>query len=60
MLIFNYNGHEYKLRFITVFSNWIEVSKDNGKVSREIVYNDSLTVTDFLKKLETINFCENM
>ena len=60
MIIFNYNGHEYKLRFITVFSNYIEVSKDSGKVSREIVYSDSLTMIDFLKKLESINFCENM
>jgi hypothetical protein len=35
----------------------MEIKKQGGKIGRFIKYDDKLKVSDFMKKLDKVNFC---
>lgn len=57
MIIFNYKNHNYELSFFPC-GNLLVIKKDTGKIAREIKYSSGVKFSDFLKRLEKINFCE--
>ena len=55
MIHFNYKGDKYTIYFYPC-NYCATIQKVGGKIPREIMYDNKLTVKDFLKKLEKINF----
>lgn len=53
---FVYKGHNYFIEFFPC-EYMATVTKDTGKISRDILFNKQLRFCDFLAKLEKINFC---
>ena len=56
MIHFSYNGNKYTIVSWSVQCGLMEIKKESGKIGRFIQYDDTLKLTDFLSKLEKINF----
>lgn len=53
---FNYKDNNYYILSWSKECNLITIKKESGSIARDIKYPDTMTVKDFLAKLEKINF----
>lgn len=57
-ITFNYNGEKYSIISWSFDCHLMEIQKQGGKIGRFIRYAEgNIKLSDFLKKLENINFC---
>ena len=56
-ITFNYNGEKYFIVSWSFDCHLMEIQKQGGKIGRFIKYDDKLKVSDFMKKLDKVNFC---
>ena len=56
MIHFNYKGEQYTIVSWSQSCGLMEIKKDSGAIGRFIKYDSKLKLTDFLSKLEKINF----
>ena len=55
-IIFNHRGNKYTVISWSVPCGLMEIEKQGGKIGRFIKIDDKLKVSDFLEKLDKINF----
>ena len=55
-ITFNYNGNKYTVLSWSFDCRFMEIKKHGGKIGRFIKYDDKLKVSDFMKKLDRVNF----
>lgn len=56
-IVFNYKGNKYFIVSWSFDCHLMEIQKQGGKIGRFIKYDDKLKVSDFLRKLDKVNFC---
>ena len=56
MIHFCYKGNNYTIVSWSIVCGLMEIKKTDGKIGRFIKYDGELTVKDFLRRLENINF----
>ena len=56
MIHFNYKGNSYTIVSWSTVCGLMEIKKEGGTIGRFIKYDCKLKLTDFLSKLEKINF----
>ncbi len=55
-ITFNYKGNKYYIVSWSFDCHLMEIQKQGGKIGRFIKYDNKLTVSDFMKKLDNVNF----
>lgn len=55
-ITFNYKGNKYYIISWAFDCHLMEVQKEGGKIGRFIKYDDKLKMSDFMRKLDRVNF----
>lgn len=56
-ITFNYKGNKYFIISWSFDCHIMEIQKQGGKIGRFIQYDNKIKISDFLRKLDKVNFC---
>lgn len=55
-IVFNYKGNKYFIISWSFDCHLMEIQKHGGKIGRFIKYDNKIKLSDFLRKLDRVNF----